>query len=183
MIIREHSDNGRRLMDHPVAYSGGRSRLFQRAETAAYFGREVSLQYVHAHVRYAEAMAKLGDAEEAGWALQVVNPLGLRERVLHAAPRQSNVYFSSSDADVRDRYEAAALYPAICEGRIPVKSGWRLYSSGPGLFLHKVRCGVMGVREYYDRILFDPVIPEHLRASSLHMRHEGAEVTAGISLR
>ncbi|MCO5062421.1 MAG: cellobiose phosphorylase [Kiritimatiellae bacterium] len=178
-IIREHLrlPDGVRLMDHPVAYSGGRSRLFQRAETAAYFGREVSLQYVHAHVRYAEAMAKLGDAEEAGWALQVVNPLGLRERVPHAAPRQSNVYFSSSDADVRDRYEAAALYPAICEGRIPVKSGWRLYSSGPGLFLHKVRCGVMGVREYYDRILFDPVIPEHLRASSLHMRHEGAEVT------
>lgn len=177
-IIREYLrfPDGVRLMDHPVRYAGGRSRMFQRAETAAYFGREVSLQYVHAHLRYAEAMMKLGDGEEAWWALQVVNPLGLGERLPNAAPRQANVYFSSSDADFADRYEASKKFDLIRSGRLTVKSGWRLYSSGPGLFLHKVRCGVLGVREYYDRIVFDPVLPERLRSCVLRCTHEGRNV-------
>ena len=38
-----------------MAYTGGTSRIFKRAESAANFGREVGLQYVHAHIRYIEA--------------------------------------------------------------------------------------------------------------------------------
>src|SRR5262249_48838241 len=131
--------DGVRLMSELVPYHGGCTRLFQRAETAANVGREIGLQYVHAHLRYAEAMAKSGDAEALWWALQVVNPVGLTEIVPAAAPRQSNVYFSSSDADFADRLEAAARWNELRTGRIRVRGGWRLYSSGPGLFLHKLR--------------------------------------------
>ena len=53
-----------------------------------------------------------------------------------ALPRQSNAYFSSSDAAVHDRYEAAERYDEIVAGKIPVAVGWRLYSSGPGIFCH-----------------------------------------------
>ena len=59
-LIRRHLSfpDGVRLMDRPMVYRGGPSRTFRRAESAANFGREVGLQYVHAHIRYVEAMAR-----------------------------------------------------------------------------------------------------------------------------
>ena len=89
--------DGVRLMSEPARYRGGCEGLFKRAESAANVGREISLQYVHAHLRYAEAMAKLGHADRLWTALQVVNPVALGDVVGNALPRQSNVYFSSSD--------------------------------------------------------------------------------------
>jgi len=52
--------DGVRLMNKPANYRGGVSTNFKRAEQAANFGREIGLQYVHAHIRYTEAMAKIG---------------------------------------------------------------------------------------------------------------------------
>jgi len=161
--------DGVRLMSEPVPYHGGCTRLFQRAETAANVGREIGLQYVHAHLRYAEAMAKAGDAEALWWALQAVNPVGLTEIVPHAGSRQSNVYFSSSDADFADRLEAAARWNELRTGRIAVRAGWRLYSSGPGLFLHKVRTCLLGIRESFGDVVFDPVLPSRLDGLIAHL--------------
>ena len=154
--------DGVRLMSEPAVYQGGLEKLFKRADSAANVGREVGLQYVHAHIRYAEAMAKLGAADLLWQALQVVNPVGLAEVVPNAAPRQSNVYFSSSDADFSDRHEAARRWSELRDGRVPVRGGWRLYSSGPGLFLHKIRACLLGVRESFDEVIFDPVLPRRL---------------------
>jgi len=154
--------DGVRLMSDPVVYQGGLERLFKRADTAANVGREIGLQYVHAHLRYAEAMAKLGDAERLWQALQVVNPVGLHQVVPGAVARQSNVYFSSSDADFADRVEAAARWPELRAGRVPVRGGWRLYSSGPGLYLHQIRAGLLGLRESFDEVVLDPVLPRSL---------------------
>jgi CRISPR-associated protein Csx3 len=111
-LIRQHLlfPDGVRLMSSPVLYRGGVETIFKRAESASNFGREIGLQYVHAHLRYAEAMAKLGDASALWRALQVVNPVQLDAVLAHAAPRQSNAYFSSSDGDFADRYEAAAEF-------------------------------------------------------------------------
>jgi CRISPR-associated protein Csx3 len=154
--------DGVRLMSEPAPYHGGRERLFKRAETAANVGREIGLQYVHAHLRYAEAMAKIGDADALWWALQVCNPVGLTDVVSHAAPRQSNVYFSSSDADFADRLEAATRWHELRTGRVAVRGGWRLYSSGPGLYVHKVRTCLLGIRESFDDVVFDPVLSRRL---------------------
>ncbi|MFO1447390.1 MAG: hypothetical protein U1F61_04350 [Opitutaceae bacterium] len=151
--------DGVRLMSEPAIYRGGLEKLFKRAETAANVGREIGLQYVHAHLRYAEAMAKLGEAERLWDALQVVNPVALEHVVPGAALRQCNVYFSSSDADFADRVEAAARWPELRAGRVPVRGGWRLYSSGPGLYLHKVRSCLLGLRESFGDVIFDPVLP------------------------
>ena len=105
-LIREHLlfPDGVRLMDRPVAYRGGPERVFRRAESAAFFGREIGLMYVHAHLRYGEAMATLGEADALWEALQVVNPIAVTERLANASPRQRNAYFSSSDAAFPDRY-------------------------------------------------------------------------------
>jgi CRISPR-associated protein Csx3 len=154
--------DGVRLMSEPATYHGGSAHLFRRAETAANVGREIGLQYVHAHLRYAEALAKVGEAEGLWTALQVVNPVGLAEVVRQAAPRQSNVYFSSSDADFADRYEAAARWPELRAGQVGVRGGWRLYSSGPGMFLHNVRTCLLGIRESFGDLVFDPVMPRSL---------------------
>ena len=154
--------DGVRLMSEPAVYQGGLEKLFKRADTAANVGREIGLQYVHAHIRYAEAMAKLGDADRLWTALQVINPVGLAHVVPGAVARQSNVYFSSSDADFADRVEAAARWPELRAGRIAVRGGWRLYSSGPGLYLNKIRSCLLGVRESFDDVVFDPVLPRSL---------------------
>jgi CRISPR-associated protein Csx3 len=114
-------------------------------------------------------MAKAGDAEALWWALQVVNPVGLTQVVPNAAPRQSNVYFSSSDADFADRLEAAARWNELRAGRVPVRGGWRLYSSGPGLFLHKVRSCLLGIRESFGDVVFDPVLPRRLDGLIAHL--------------
>ena len=163
-LVRQHLlyPDGVRLMSEPARYNGGREVLFKRADTAANVGREVGLQYVHGHLRYAEALARLGDADGLWTALQVVNPVCLAKVVANAAPRQSNVYFSSSDADFADRVEAAARWEELRTGRVAVRGGWRLYSSGPGLFLHLLRSGLLGLRESFGDMIFDPVLPRQL---------------------
>ena len=151
--------DGVRLMSSTVPYHGGVETIFKRAESASNFGREIGLQYVHAHLRYAEAMASLGDADALWRALQVVNPAGLPSLLPNAALRQSNTYFSSSDGDFADRYEAAAHFDQLRNGSVPVKGGWRIYSSGPGLYLHKVSTCLLGWRESFGDIVLDPVLP------------------------
>ncbi len=63
-LMREHlwGPDGARLFDRPLPYRGGIARLFQRAETSAFFGREIGLMYTHAHLRYAQMQAHVGDA-------------------------------------------------------------------------------------------------------------------------
>ena len=79
-LIRKHLlfSDGARLMDKPIAYHGGLETMFKRAESAAFFGREIGLMYVHSHLRYAEAMAVLGEAQALWNALLVVNPIAVR---------------------------------------------------------------------------------------------------------
>jgi len=171
-LVRERLlfPDGVRLMSEPCAYHGGLERLFKRAETAANVGREIGLQYVHAHLRYAEALAKLGHADALWLALQTVNPVALKALVPQAAERQANVYFSSSDADFPERLSAVRHWEDLRSGKVPVKAGWRLYSSGPGLFLHKVRSCLLGLREFYDDVIFDPVLPRSLDGLSVDTR-------------
>jgi len=119
-------------------------------------------------------MAKVGDADRLWTALQVVNPVGLGEVLAHAVPRQSNVYFSSSDADFADRVEAERRWPELRTGAVAVRGGWRLYSSGPGLYLHAVRSCFLGLREHFDDVVFDPVLPvalNHLTATTTLCGH------------
>ena len=42
--------DGARLMDRPIAYHGGPETIFRRAESAAFFGREIGLMYVRIRI-------------------------------------------------------------------------------------------------------------------------------------
>jgi CRISPR-associated protein Csx3 len=175
--------DGVRLMSAPAQYHGGREQWFKRAETAANVGREIGLQYVHAHLRYLEALAKTGDADALWHGFQVVNPVDLASLLPSALPRQANTYFSSSDADFADRYEAERRWPELRTGGVGVRGGWRLYSSGPGLFIHKIRTCLLGVRESFGDVVFDPVLARPLNGLRARLRLCGHEVELHYQVR
>ena len=154
--------DGVRLMNRPAHYNGGISKHFKRAETAANFGREIGLQYVHAHIRFVEAMAKMGKSDEVWHGLEVINPVGIQEVVHNAERRQSNAYFSSSDGKFRTRYDAQEHFGELREGTIPVKGGWRIYSSGPGIYMNQLISNALGIRVEAGDLVIDPVLPSHL---------------------
>lgn len=154
--------DGVRIMDRPARYDGGISHLFRRAEQMANVGREVSLQYTHAHIRYLEAMAKLGFGDRIWKGLLQISPVKIQETVPNAALRQSNVYFSSSDGMFPDRYSYSKYFEKLYDGTIKVKNGWRLYSSGPGIYVHQLVSNILGLRFEQDAIVIDPVLPPEL---------------------
>jgi len=154
--------DGVRLMDCPAHYDGGVSHLFKRAEQAANVGREISLQYTHAHIRYIEAMAKIGNGKEAWNSLFTINPILIQHNVKNANIRQSNLYFSSSDGNYNDRYEYEKNFGLLKTGDIKVKGGWRLYSSGPGIYIRQLVSNVLGIRFNKEGLIIDPVLPAEL---------------------
>ena len=164
-IMRQHlwGPDGARLFDRPLPYRGGVERLFQRAESSAFFGREIGLMYTHAHLRFAQMQAHLGDATGLLRSLALAHPVQLRERLPQASLRQANCYFSSSDAAFRDRYEAQQNYSQVAAGEVALDGGWRVYSSGPGIALGIIVTCLLGVRREGDTLVIDPVIAPELR--------------------
>ncbi len=182
-LIREHllHPDGVRLMDKPVTYRGGPERVFRRAESASFFGREIALMYVHAHLRYGEALAALGDADGLWEALLVANPIAVTDRLAHASLRQRNAYFSSSDAAFPDRTAANAEWDRVKGGGIAVDGGWRIYSSGPGLYVGLLLRHALGRRRYFGGRIAAPLLPRWLGAVTLEMTVDGRHARWDVS--
>jgi cellobiose phosphorylase len=163
-LIKTHllAPDGARLFDRPPPYQGGPQTYFQRAESSSFFGREIGVMYMHAHLRYAEAMARHGDAEAFFDALCRANPIALRSLVPHAAVRQANCYYSSSDAAFFDRYEASARYDEVNAGTVSVEGGWRVYSSGAGIATRLIHQRLLGLELRTAALFLDPVLPSAL---------------------
>ncbi|MCM3001918.1 cellobiose phosphorylase [Paenibacillus cellulositrophicus] len=168
--------DGVRLMNRPAQYVGGVSTHFKRAEQASNFGREVGLQYVHAHIRFIEAMAKLGHADDVWNGLNVINPVGIRNVVPNAELRQSNAYFSSSDGKFNTRYDAQAHFDELRSGSVQVKGGWRIYSSGPGIYMNQLISNALGIRQEQQDLIVDPVLPQKLDGLRFDFRYDGQDV-------
>jgi 1,2-beta-oligoglucan phosphorylase len=154
--------DGVRLFDRPMPYHGGPQQIFQRAESATFFGREIGLMYTHAHLRYAQALAHVGDAERFFRALCQANPIGIRSIVPTATLRQANCYYSSSDAAFEDRYQASEEYDRIRRGTIALDGGWRVYSSGAGIALGLTLRRFLGLSCEAQSVRIDPVMPTAL---------------------
>lgn len=157
----KHPD-GVRLMDKTVPYHGGNNTYFTRAETASNFGREIGLQYCHAHIRYCEAMAKVGNADDLYKGLLTIHPVAIHNQVKNALPRQRNSYFSSSDGNFLTRYDAMENFGKLFTGEVGVKAGWRIYSSGPGIYLNQTISNMLGLRLNGENFILDPVLPNCL---------------------
>jgi cellobiose phosphorylase len=162
--IKQHllGPDGARLFDRPPPYRGGPQKYFQRAESSTFFGREIGLMYMHAHLRYAQAMARYGDVEAFFCAVRQAIPIALRSVVPPAAMRQANCYYSSSDAAFADRYEALAQYEKVKAGAVALEGGWRIYSSGAGIAIRLLQQCFLGLRWEKSALRLDPVIPASL---------------------
>lgn len=157
-----HYPDGVRLMDRPASFHDGVTKVFKRAEQAANVGREIGLMYTHAHVRYTEALGLLGRTR-LGQELLRISPVGQFRRLTTSEPRQRNCYFASSDADFPDRYTAASQWSRLKEGAkdpVGVRGGWRIYSSGPGIYCRQVVQHLFGLQLHDGRIVFDPVLSQ-----------------------
>jgi cellobiose phosphorylase len=163
-LIEAHlsGPDGARLFDRPMPYHGGPQRFFQRAESATFFGREIGLMYMHAHLRYAQALAHIGEADRFFHALCQATPIAIRSIVPTATLRQANCYYSSSDAAFHDRYQASEEYERIARGTIALDGGWRVYSSGAGIALSLVLRRFLGLSCESHRLALDPVMPASL---------------------
>lgn len=170
-----HPD-GVRLMNTTVHYQGGTPKIFMRAETATNFGREIGLQYVHAHIRYIESMSHIGKGDRVYQGLDAVCPINLNAHVKNALPRQANVYFSSSDGDFKTRYEADQNFDLLRTGKVNVKCGWRLYSSGPGIYLNQLVSNFLGIKTYDGDLYLDPVMPKKLKGLKLTFNYRGKQL-------
>ena len=94
----------------------------------------------------------------------------------NAQLRQANLYFTSSDAQVYDRYEAARRMDELKEGRVGVLAGWRMYSSGPGIYIGLVINCLFGIRRSYGRVVIDPVLPKSMNGVELCLDWNGKRV-------
>ena len=177
-LIRRHltGPDGAHLFDRPLAYHGGPMRLFQRAETASFFGREIGNMYMHAHLRWCEALAHAGDAEGFLAALALAVPVGLTDHVPSAARRQANCYYSSTDAAFLDRHEASAHYDRVAAGTVALEGGWRVYSSGAGIAVRLIVQCLLGLRFETDHLVVDPVLPGALDGLAVRTHLAGRSV-------
>ncbi len=175
--------DGARLMNRPLKYKGGIQTLFQRAESSTFFGREIGIMYVHEHIRYAESQALTGKADAFLKALRQANPVGYRDIVTCGDIRQANCYYSSSDVTFKSRYEADERYDEIKTGKITLKGGWRVYSSGPGIYIGLIVTRLLGLRTEFEKVIVDPVIPEALDGLCASIDFMGHSVTFKYSLK
>ncbi len=157
MLKLLHPD-GVRLMDKPIKYSGTSPKLFLRAEQATNVGREIGLMYSHAHLRFVQACAKCGFANAVSWGLNVISPISIRRAVANAEVRQANCYFSSADANFNTREQFSKHFDKVKSGDVSSRGGWRIYSSGCGLYIARVIKDMLGITLTNKGIIFRPLI-------------------------
>jgi cellobiose phosphorylase len=160
-LIRSHLlfPDGVRLMDRPMVYRGGPESIFRRAESASFFGREIGLMYVHAHLRYAEAMGILGE-DDALWDALLVG----QSYRSHGSPgpcvgQAAQHVLHEQRCSLHDRYQAAAEWNRVEAKTIAVDGGWRIYSSGPGLYIKLLIQHALGIQRHFGNRIVKPRLP------------------------
>src|SRR5262245_15892837 len=133
--------------------------------------------YVHEHLRYAESQARLGKPDAFLRALRQAIPVDYQQVVPQGDVRQANCYYSSSDVSFRSRYEADDRYHEVIEGRLSLKGGWRVYSSGPGIYVALVQTHLLGLRIEFGNLILDPVLARSLDGLEATLRFRGRPVT------
>ena len=69
------------------------------------------------------------------------------------------MHTSAADAAFPDRYVASDEWEQVKAGTIRVEGGWRIYSSGPGIYLNLLVRTVFGRRRWYGERRGQPLLP------------------------
>jgi cellobiose phosphorylase len=157
-VIRRHllAPTARACSTDRCRTAAGIQRHFQRAETGTFFGREIGLMYTHAHLRYAEAMAHLGDAEAFYERCAGVSRASRSAWVPNARRRQVNCYTSSSDAAFPDRYQAARATTRCARATSPWRAAGACTRAAPASRSGLVREHLLGDRLRTAELGIDP---------------------------
>jgi len=70
-----------------------------------------------------------------------------------------------------------AHYDDIHNGNVTFKGGWRIYSSGPGIYVGLVLTRLLGIRSRFGSTIFDPVMPKALDVLEATVQICGRPVT------
>lgn len=132
--------------------------------------------YIHEHIRYTESQAVLGKAEEFVKAMRQAIPVHYKEIVPNSNLRQANCYYSSSDVTFKTRYEADEKYEDIISGDMRVDGGWRVYSSGPGIYVSLIIKKLIGFRAFNEYVVIDPVLTSEMDGLSASFQFKGFDL-------
>jgi 1,2-beta-oligoglucan phosphorylase len=112
-------------------------------------------------------MSDIGEFHALWEALLVANPIAVTDELSNASLRQRNAYFSSSDAAFQDRYQASDEWGRVKANSITVDGGWRIYSSGPGLYANMLIRHAFGLPRQFGKRIVTPGLRELRKDLSL----------------
>ena len=72
-----------------------------------------------------------------------------------------------------DRYRASAEWRRARDGTVAADGGWRIYSSGPGLYTSLLVCHALGLRRRFGQRIVRPVLPARLGRITVEMEVDG----------
>ncbi len=178
-----YREDGAMLFSDCIAYNGGENTYFQRAEQSPNVGREVGLFYLHAHLRFIEAVANLGKVQETWDNLAKGNPIALTENVKNAELRQCNAYFSSSDANVKSKYDYMDKFEDVRNGDVGVKGGWKIYSSGPGIYINLLISKTLGLNVSKNGLELNPVLDNTFDGLQVDYKYLGKKIKINYDIK
>ncbi|MEZ9938360.1 cellobiose phosphorylase, partial [Vibrio breoganii] len=78
-------------------------------------------------------------------------------------------------------YSAYDNFDKVKAGEVSVKGGWRIYSSGPGIYLNQLISNVFGLRFERGNLVLDPIVSSRLGTVSMDYEVEGKAVKVVIT--
>ena len=63
------------------------------------------------------------------------------------------------------------------DGSVKVKGGWRIYSSGPGIYMNQLISNCLGIRHEAHHVVIDPMIPIDLDGMIFDYQVDGKPVS------
>ena len=131
--------------------------------------------YVHAHLRYIEALARIGRPDGVPCPdddRRSCSTVTSRRRCRGRATPTSAAGTRPSPI-VGRRPATSDVFEA---GAVAVKGGWRIYSSGPGIYLNQLISNILGLRSCFDEVVIDPVLPRHADGLTFDFEFDGRPV-------
>ena len=140
--------------------------VFQRAEASTFWGREIGLMYIHAHLRYAEALARVGDGDGAAAGTRPGEPGGRSSAGAAGPPApDARCYYSSLRRRLhRPLRRLRAVRRPDGRSTCPSRAAGGSTPPAPAWCCAWSSSALLGIRQRGDDVEVDPVLPAGQRA-------------------
>jgi cellobiose phosphorylase len=83
----------------------------------------------------------------------------------------------------KSRYEADKRYEEIKNGNLTLRGGWRVYSSGPGIYIGLIISRLIGLRIEFNRVVIDPVMPKSFDGLAAQIKFLGNDLNLTYNVK